>query len=461
LPDPYVSSRHALIRYQEGVFYIEDTSTNGVFINSPDNRLTKGQPYALKSGDWIFIEPYEIRASLTPEANDAASSPLNDLFPVSSVGPASTRGLGDFGDDLLPRNPVPPRPVPPARSDNLYAADRAGGDDDDPFGLIESEPRRTPPPAPNSDDLKRAAPWEEQFDEPPAPVPAAPRPVSGASPPPEYDPMSDSAVMPAPPRPASPASPASGGGADVRPPRPAPPSGMAPTPARTSSTPGAAGRSAPAPPLPPPSAAPPRSRDEGVLAEVLAGAGLERVAVTPELARNIGQIFRVVVQGVIDVLESRQEVKGEFRIDVTTFKRAHNNPLKFSADADHALRNLFVERTAAFLGPVEAFQDAFDDVRHHQMAMLAGMQVAFNAMLTRFDPDRLQEEFDRQLKGAMIAAPGRLRYWDQYRAWIHDMVKDPEKSFRQLFGKEFADAYEQQLERLKAQSRAGQRGTPA
>src|SRR5215208_4922179 len=42
LPDPYVSSRHALIRYQDGVFYIEDTSTNGIFINAPDKRLSKG-----------------------------------------------------------------------------------------------------------------------------------------------------------------------------------------------------------------------------------------------------------------------------------------------------------------------------------------------------------------------------------------------------------------------------------
>ena len=39
LPDPYVSSRHAVIRFRDGSFYIEDTSTNGVFINAPDNQL--------------------------------------------------------------------------------------------------------------------------------------------------------------------------------------------------------------------------------------------------------------------------------------------------------------------------------------------------------------------------------------------------------------------------------------
>src|ERR1700752_2456075 len=64
LPDPYVSSHHAKIRYVNGTFQIEDTSTNGVFINSPENRLVRGQPYALKPGDRVLIEPYEIGVSI-------------------------------------------------------------------------------------------------------------------------------------------------------------------------------------------------------------------------------------------------------------------------------------------------------------------------------------------------------------------------------------------------------------
>ena len=34
------------------------------------------------------------------------------------------------------------------------------------------------------------------------------------------------------------------------------------------------------------------------------------------------------------------------------------------------------------------------------------------------------------------------------------MVKDPEATFRRLFGEEFAKAYEEQLKRLKAERRA-------
>jgi type VI secretion system FHA domain protein len=190
---------------------------------------------------------------------------------------------------------------------------------------------------------------------------------------------------------------------------------------------------------------------------MLAGAGLENVPVTPELASSFGRILRVVVGGVMDVLQARQRIKSEFRMGMTTFKPADNNPLKFSANVDDALHNLLVKRNAAFLGPVEAFEDAFDDVRNHQMAMLAGLRVAFEAMLAEFDPERLQEEFDRQLKkGALLSVPAKLRYWDLYQEKFRDMVKDPEVSFRELFGEEFAKAYEEQLRRLKAQGRPAQ-----
>jgi type VI secretion system FHA domain protein len=199
------------------------------------------------------------------------------------------------------------------------------------------------------------------------------------------------------------------------------------------------------------------SQADGDLAAVLTGAGLTNVPVTPELAQSFGQILRVVVAGVMDILQARQKIKSEFRLGMTTFKPADNNPLKFSANVDDALHNLLVKRNAAYLGPVDAFEDAFDDVRNHQMAMLAGVRVAFEAMLAEFDPDRLQEEFDHQLKkGALLSVPAKLRYWDLYRDKIHDMVRDPETSFRELFGEEFAKAYEEQLRRLKAQGRAEQ-----
>ena len=144
------------------------------------------------------------------------------------------------------------------------------------------------------------------------------------------------------------------------------------------------------------------------LAALLAGAGLEGLPVTPEVARQFGEILRVVVAGVLDVLRARQEVKGEFRIRPTIIQRRRNNPLKHSTDAQDALHNLLLKKGSGYLGPVEAFEDAFNDLRNHQLAMLAGVRVAFDAMFSQFDPERLQKEFDRHTPRARKGSSGRV-----------------------------------------------------
>jgi len=189
---------------------------------------------------------------------------------------------------------------------------------------------------------------------------------------------------------------------------------------------------------------------------VLSGAGLDPASVTPEVAREFGRILRVVVSGVMDVMRSRQQIKDEFRMQGTRVRRIDNNPLKFSANVDDALHNLLLKRNAAYMSPVEAFEDAFSDLRNHQIAMLAGMRTAFEAMLEEFDPDRLQEEFDRQLAKGLV--PAKLRYWDSYRERQQQAAKDPEATFRRLFGEEFARAYEDQLRALKSQERGAAGG---
>jgi type VI secretion system FHA domain protein len=211
------------------------------------------------------------------------------------------------------------------------------------------------------------------------------------------------------------------------------------------------------PAVQPPEETPPASRDRHAgqpdLTGLLAGAGLEGIQATPELVRSFGAILRVVVSGVMDVLRSRQQIKDEFRMRMTQFRPADNNPLKFSANVDDALHNLLVKRNAAYLEPVEAFEDAFEDLRNHQLAMLAGMRVAFESMLAEFDPERLQQQFDRNLKTSWaLGVTAKLRYWDLYRDRHQDIIKDPEVAFRKLFGEEFARAYEEQLQRLKAES---------
>jgi type VI secretion system FHA domain protein len=188
------------------------------------------------------------------------------------------------------------------------------------------------------------------------------------------------------------------------------------------------------------------------LTELFAAAGVENVTVTPDLARELGLILRIVAQGLVDVLKSRQEVKAEFGVKQTYIGLKKNNPLKHASDGTEALRVLFGDRHPAFLGPVDAVRDSFDDVRKHHVAMWAGMRAAFEAMLAEFRPDRLEERFRRRATGAILPLPTKIRYWDLYRDRFEDLVQgDPDEVFRRLFGDTFSEAYTAQLDDLKAQ----------
>jgi type VI secretion system FHA domain protein len=474
-----VSARHAEISFRNGVFYIADMSRNGVSVNSPDNRLVRERPYALKNGDSLFIEPYEIDVSIESESRQerspesrrerSAFEPLDDLF----------RRDDPFGQA---RGPQPEQfgPVPPP----------AAGDEVDPLKFFEGPPAAAPSRQPDP----VVTPADDWYGQHYVPPPAIPDPLMPPTPPPsaparadvgipaDYNPLNDSGIGPVAPEllPPPPAI------EPVR--RPKPPSRVTSTPPAPAISPArlepeappAAPRVAPphvapppvvpAPPVQTPAESPIGTQPPGApagpaaaspdvaardLGEVLAGAGLHGAPVTPELAQHLGQILRVVVSGLIDVLHSRQRIKEEFRMRQTIFRPVDNNPLKFSANVDDALHNLLVKRNAAYLGPVDAFSDAFDDLRDHQLAMLAGMRVAFEAMLADFDPERLQAEFDRQIgKVSLPLMPAKLRYWDLYREKREAIKKDPEAAFTRLFGEEFARAYEEQFRELRAQRRA-------
>jgi type VI secretion system FHA domain protein len=506
-PDKYISGHHARILFNQGVFLIEDTSTNGVFLNSQQNRLPRGKPHPLRSGDIIFIDDYEVRVTVNPEP--AA---------VPSYAPQRQ------GGSLIPdTSPLIPESRPSMSEDRFFddAPDAIGAPSAaDPLALLGLQSAPAIPVGPTLESLQSSSPLSQHYKPPTAVAPAEP-PRPAPSPgfiPDDYDPMGaddDPFGTPPIPKPApSSARPAAGPPAaptlvtgplrvptpgarspqQGRPDRPAAgpigadPFESAPTPGRRSaerprpeSNAALRPESAAAPRQEPTRSAPP-ARAEGAVpqpgaerrrvperrtpaageqldfAAMLRGAGLDSVHATPELAEKFGMILRVVVAGVMDVLQARDKIKNEFRMRMTTFKQADNNPLKFSANIEDALHNLLVKRNPAYLGPVEAFEDAFLDVRNHQMAMLAGVRVAFEAMLEDFDPDRLQKEFDANAKGGNFLGGGaKAKYWDLYRARFRDMVKDADSSFRKLFGDDFAKAYEEQLSRLKAANRPGRR----
>ncbi len=175
-----------------------------------------------------------------------------------------------------------------------------------------------------------------------------------------------------------------------------------------------------------------------------------------EISRLSGLLMREIVDGMLGVLRSRANIKNEFRMNVTTIQSVENNPLKFSVNVDDALECLFIKKSNAYKKPIEAFREGFQEIAEHQIAMIAGMRQGFDAMMERFDPDQLEKNFNRQSKGSVIPGMQKAKNWNSYTDYYQNLTGNMERSFQHLFGSDFVSAYEDQLRRLLASRKRGE-----
>lgn len=84
LPDPdrYISSRHATIDFKGGIYYLADTSSNGVYVNDEMEPIGKGNPRRLFDGDRLRLGDFEIEVSV-----DSGESLVMPLEEKTSVAP--------------------------------------------------------------------------------------------------------------------------------------------------------------------------------------------------------------------------------------------------------------------------------------------------------------------------------------------------------------------------------------
>ena len=436
LPDPHVSGRHARVRAIGGTFFLEDNeSANGVTVNG--NRLHPGEPFPLKDGDTVYIDPFEMvvgvsmtkpgEAAPLPEAPAPAAGgyppgyPSPQQVPPAFIPPAAAGG-GGLLDDIG---------VEPSGLGDIIP--EAGGVLPSDFNPLLDEPAPPAAPSYSGASLQGKSVIHDVMNVAPAVRTPAPPPQAGGAIPTNWDEGVSTATSGMPP---------------LRP-QPAPPPAVMPPIAPPA-----------APPVPPPMAprmpaAPaafpaPAGRLGDDFANLLHGAGVQGESISPEVMAEFGQVLRSVIEGLMEVLRARGEIRSEFRLPQTSFKPRDNNPLKLAVNAEDAIHNLLVKRNPAYLGTTAAFDDAFKDVRHHQLAMLAGMRAAYGFMLQRFDPQVLKAQFDAKpgRKGFGFGTQGR--YWEAFEDYYREMTADSDDCFRRLFGDQFARAYEEQIQLLRS-----------
>jgi predicted component of type VI protein secretion system len=82
LPDPdrYISGRHATIDYKGGIYYLADTSSNGVYMNDEVEPIGKGNPRRLFNGDRLRMGDFIFEVSI-----DSGESLVMPMEPKPSV----------------------------------------------------------------------------------------------------------------------------------------------------------------------------------------------------------------------------------------------------------------------------------------------------------------------------------------------------------------------------------------
>ncbi|MBE2294190.1 MAG: type VI secretion system-associated FHA domain protein TagH, partial [Phycisphaerales bacterium] len=197
-----------------------------------------------------------------------------------------------------------------------------------------------------------------------------------------------------------------------------------------------------------------RPNSDALIQALLQGARLPHLQLSEaqwlEVMANIGAIFRETVQGLMEILLARGDVKGEFRLHRTTIGPIENNPLKTSPgqpplSPEQVMALLLIRQKDAYMSPVEAVCESFSDIKAHQLAVMAGIQAALSRLLERFDPSNLETRLEQSVFDNIWPANRKAKYWDLFTTEYQTIAREAEDDFNELFGDEFARAYEERL----------------
>lgn len=194
------------------------------------------------------------------------------------------------------------------------------------------------------------------------------------------------------------------------------------------------------------------STAESAQTQALADAlGLENLTEQQKesLCPEVAIIVQETIRNLMDLLGARASIKNELRVERTMIRPTENNPLKFSPNHQEALNAMFRSSSTAFVQPSLAVKEGFEDISDHQIAVLIGMKSAFNAMLAHFNPANMEKRLTRSDSGRSLLTSKKAKLWENYESHFENLNRDMERTYRELFGEAFADAYENQLAKLK------------
>ncbi len=397
-PDKVVSGKHAQISKRNDGFYIEDLSTNGLFINRAVEALGSGAAHKIEHEDLLTFGDYEVSAKLISATDSAHNGHMSagvqqsNILPAEAVISSSEPAFNnDFNNDITGFDA---QELLGKASSNSALLSEVNADLQDHF----KPPESTIPEE-----------WDKDFFEQKS-TPAA-TPTVAAKP-------------------------------LVETPRPqaAPQAQVKPVARSTPRTTPAQEANTQVQPV------------TSLTQAFFKGLGVDEQdygkVLNESLMLELGQSMHLMLTGLMDSLRQRSQLKMEFRINQTTFQQRENNPLKFSANIDDVFQNLFLRNSASFLSSQQAITEAFNDGRKHDIALTAGTIGALQGLLNELDPQAIEQKSQSQTITDMLPGQKQTRQWKVYKSLHQDYKNEFMRDNSAALSDDFVKAYDSKLKLL-------------
>ncbi|MEZ2331244.1 type VI secretion system-associated FHA domain protein TagH [Mesorhizobium sp. RCC_202] len=156
-----------------------------------------------------------------------------------------------------------------------------------------------------------------------------------------------------------------------------------------------------------------------------------------DVAAEIGTVLRTTVEQLSLLLKARAAAKVLAKSPNRTMIGAEdNNPLKFVPGTDDILEIMFAKRRTGYLDARHSIEDAFRDLKSHEIATYAAMQAALSRLLDDLSPEAIA----KRIPPASFSSR-KSQAWDALVATWRMMEDKHENGMLDVFLAYFAEAY--------------------
>jgi type VI secretion system protein len=398
LPDPlrYVSAHHARVQFRNGRYFLQDVSTNGVFVNDEPEALARRgtEGYPLRNGDVVRIGDYQVVVALDtdieqpPAENTGAAAVPTSIHALHTLGRAAQTDIGamlNLDDLLVPDSPTGESMLPV----NAYGQAVMQA----PVRAIASAPRPVPNTDPDEDSLARRV---ERLAK------AARREIQQTT-------------------------------------RPNGANG-------TNGANGANGAHAAS------GANGAQLFDVSTGLQVFCrGAGIDADRLPADAQTRLlhlaGQLFREALVGFKDLDRSRSDSRNRFRIELPPQDPDDPRPSLSRSTLEDLLLGLFLSHESRRLDAVQWLRESVTEAKTHELATQQATRAAFVEFLDRLDPAELEARFERAARRGKARSADKAQYWELFTTFYRNLIEMPADHLPHTFVEAFAAAYREYLKK--------------